>query len=109
MSTRLEQQMALLEAALQAKLVESYVQLVEATSDAVDTLRYIMLHGRHEEARVSAAKEILDRANLTPDVRVVIQAGNSERETRLAELHRQLDAMQHGLTTPIDVEAAETA
>ena len=65
---------------------------------------YVAEHGRHEEARVSAAKEILDRADLTPDVKVVIETGNAERATRIEELHRTLDAMQIGLTQPISID-----
>ena len=97
------------ESAVKAKLVESYVRLVEATSIAVDTLIYQAAHGRHEETRVAAAKEILERAALTPEVRVPVEEGTTDRETRIDELRRQLGSMREALTTPIDVRSEETA
>lgn len=93
---------AAVELAVKAKLVEQYVALVQATDVAVDTLIYIAAHGRHEEARVSAAKEILDRASLTAEVRVAIDQVEGERDMRIAELRRRLDSMRTGLTSPIE-------
>lgn len=94
---------AAVEAAVKARLVESYTALVDATDIAVDTLISVALYGRREEARVSAAKEILDRSGLTPEIRVAIDTSGSERETRFAELRRRLDNMRTSLTTPLEL------
>ena len=95
-SFSVEEAAARVEAAVKSKLVGSYVRLVEATDTAVDTLLYVAEHGRHEEARVSAAKEILDRADLNPDIRVVISNTDNERETRMDQLRTRLAAMNNG-------------
>ena len=107
----LDEAAARVEAAVKAQLVQSYAALVDATDIAVDTLIYVAQHGRREEARVAAAKEILDRSGLSPEVRVAIDTPGSERATRIAELRRRLDGMKISLTTPLEVEApsAETA
>jgi hypothetical protein len=107
-----DQRAAAVEVAVRATLVANYVKLVEATTVAVDELIYVATHGKHEESRVMAAREILDRADLTPDVHVVIeQAGSSQRDTRLADLHEQLASMQEGLLGPsiIETTAEDTA
>jgi hypothetical protein len=100
---------AAVEAAVKARLVESYTALVEATDIAVDTLISIALYGRHEDARVNAAKEILDRSGLTPEIRVAIDTSPSEKETRFAELRRRLDDMKVSLTTPLELDVPDTA
>ena len=100
---------ARVEAAIKAKLVTSFAGLVDATDIAVETLVSIAQHGRREEARVAAAKEILDRSGLTPDIRVSVDTATSEREARLAELRSKLNRMQQSLTTPIEVGEGKTA
>lgn len=102
---------AAVEAALKAKLVRSYASLVDATDVAVSALIEVALYGRREEARVMAAREILDRSGLVPEIRVAIDAVGSERESRIAELHRRLDGMKTSLSTPLELDepAAETA
>lgn len=100
---------AAVEAAVKARLVKSYTALVDATDIAVDTLINIAIYGRREDARVQAAKEILDRSGLTPEIRVAIDTGGTERDTRIAELHRRLDAMRTSLTTPLELDQPETA
>lgn len=100
---------AAVEAALKAKLVRSYAALVDATDVAVAALIEVALYGRREEARVMAAREILDRSGLSPEIRVAIDGVGSERETRIAELQRRLDGMKTSLMTPLELDTAETA
>jgi hypothetical protein len=100
---------ARVEAAIKAKLVTSFAALVDATDIAVDTLVSIAVNGRREDARVAAAKEILDRSGLTPDIRVSVDVVTSERDARLAELRSKLDKMKHGLTAAIEVGEGQTA
>lgn len=100
---------AAVEAAVKARLVESYTALVDATDIAVDTLINVALYGRREEARVQAAREILDRSGLTPEIRVAIDTTGSERDARFADLHRRLDAMRTSLLTPLELDQPETA
>ena len=100
---------AAVEAAVKARLVESYTALVEATDIAVDTLINIALYGRREDARVAAAKEILDRSGLNPEIRVAIDTNGTERDARMSELRRRLDAMKTSLTTPLELDQPDTA
>ena len=100
---------AAVEAAVKARLVESYTALVDATDIAVNTLIDIALYGRREDARVQAAKEILDRSGLTPEIRVAIDTTSSDRDARLSELRRRLDAMRVGLTSPLELDQPESA
>jgi hypothetical protein len=95
---------ARVEAAVKAKLVGSYAALVDATDLAVETLVNIALYGRREEARVAAAREILDRSGLTPEVRVSIDTSASDRDARIGDLRRRLDTMRTGLVTPLELE-----
>lgn len=99
----LDEHAAAVEAAVKAKLVTSYAQLVDATDIAVNTLIGIAMNGRREEARVAAAKEILDRSGLSPEIRVAIDSQPDGRELRLAELRRKLDSMRVSLTTPLEL------
>lgn len=87
----------------------SYTALVDATDIAVETLVNIALYGRREDARVQAAKEILDRSGLTPEIRVAIDTSGSDRDARMTELRRRLDAMRVGLTTPLELDHPESA
>ena len=95
------------EARVRAKLISSYVRLADATDEAVDVLLHTLVHGRHEETKVAAAKEILDRAGVVGEIRVAVEQTQSDRDVRLAELRSQLASMKDALTTPIDVEATE--
>ncbi|HEY7030076.1 MAG TPA: hypothetical protein VH482_02050 [Thermomicrobiales bacterium] len=96
---------AAIEVAVRAKLVRGYIKLVEATPIAIKTLLDIAVNGRHEEARVMAAREILDRAHLTAETRAVIDL-QPTIEVRAEELRVKLDSMQAALLAPIDVEEA---
>jgi ABC-type uncharacterized transport system YnjBCD ATPase subunit len=101
---------ARVEAAFKAKLVTSYAALVDATDVAVDTLVNIAMHGRREEARVAAAKEILDRSGLSPEIRISVDTAGGERQARLDALRMKLNTMGDGLRAPLEVgEAADTA
>jgi hypothetical protein len=96
---------AVVELAVRAKLVQGYVRLVEATEVAITTLLYVAQHGRHEEARVMAAREILDRAHLSAEVRAAIDL-QPDIEVRAEALRTKLDSMQAALTSTIDVDEA---
>ena len=99
------------EAAVKARLVETYTSLVDATGVAAETLINIALYGRREEARVAAAKEILDRAGLSAEIRVSVDSQISDSETRMAAFRLKLDSMRTSLTTPLELDegTAETA
>lgn len=53
-----------------AVLMSAFVTIVEGSEKAVAALLDVVEHGRSEMARVQAAKELLDRAGLTPDVNI---------------------------------------
>ena len=103
----LDEAAAAVEAAVKAKLVTEYAALVEATGVAVETLVYVAEHGRREEARVMAAREILDRSGLTPEIRISVDTAGSERDARLIALKARLNSMRDGLTTPIETTATD--
>lgn len=93
-----------------AVLMTSYLQLVEATSDAVDVLVDVAVHSRNDLARVAAAKEILDRAGLTPELQVSVKFESEGRTEKMDQLKSKLDTMQRGLQErAIDAVARETA
>ena len=96
------------EAAIGIARADAFAELVNLTTVAIDTLAYVAAHGRHEEARVSAAKEILDRAELTPEVRISVTTGQQdERSTRLDELRKQLGGMRGNLSQVLDLPSEE--
>ncbi len=105
----LDEAAAAVEAAVKAKLVASYAALVDATDVAVGTLIDIAMYGRREEARVMAAREILDRSGLSPEIRISLDTQGSERDQRIAELRRKLDGVRTSLTTPLELERGQDA
>lgn len=80
-----------------AVLMTSYLQLVEATSTAVETLVDVAIGSKNDLARVAAAKEILDRAGLTPELQVSVKFESEGRDERIHKLKDKLDTMQRGL------------
>jgi hypothetical protein len=86
-------------------LVEAYVMLVEGTKEAVTTLVYTAANGKDEEARVQAARHIIDLAGLSPEVRVSV-SDVSEHSTRIIELRGRLSSMREGLTSPIETTSS---
>lgn len=80
-----------------AVLMTSYLQLVEATSTAVETLVDVAIKSKNDLARVAAAKEILDRAGLTPELQVSVKFESEGRDERIHKLKDKLDVMQRGL------------
>lgn len=83
----------------QAILMTSYLQIVEATSVAVDALVSVAKDSRNDLARVAAAKEILDRAGLTAELKISVNIEGDERNDKINRLKEKLDAMQRGLQT----------
>jgi hypothetical protein len=75
----------------------SYLQLVEATGTAVETLVDVAIRSKNDLARVAAAKEILDRAGLTPELQVSVKFESEGRDERIGKLKDKLDVMQRGL------------
>ena len=80
-----------------AVLMTSYLQLVEATGTAVETLVDVAMRSKNDLARVAAAKEILDRAGLTPELQVSVKFESEGRDERIGKLKDKLDVMQRGL------------
>ncbi|HSX22706.1 MAG TPA: hypothetical protein VLE97_08050 [Gaiellaceae bacterium] len=92
-----------------AYLLSAYAAIVEATEDAVDVLIDVAKNGRNELARVAAAKEILDRAGLTPTLNINVNVGGKESDA-MRVLRDKLDRIQKNLKDSrqvIDVEPAE--
>ena len=91
-----------------AVLMSSYLQIVEATSVAVDTLVDVTLHSRNDLARVQAAKEILDRAGLTAELNVTIKLEGQDRDEKMDKLREKLDSMQRGLMHQVSIDTTST-
>jgi len=87
-----------------AVLMSSYLQIVEATSIAVDALVDVTLNSRNDLARVQAAKEILDRAGLTAELNVTIKLEGDDRTERMDKLREKLDSMQRGLMHQVAID-----
>lgn len=92
----------------QAVLMSSYLQIVEASALAVDTLIDVASTSRNDIARVQAAKEILDRAGLTAELQVTVKLEGEQRDERMSNLRAKLDTMQRGLMSrAIDATSEE--
>lgn len=90
-----------------AYLMTAYAAVVEASEDAVRTLVEVATSGRNELARVAAAKEILDRAGMSPSLNVNVNLGGAPSRP-LVELREKLDRIQKNLRAHvIDVESTE--
>lgn len=81
-------------------LLNSYARLVEASEVAVDALVWVAEHGKREDARVMAAREILDRSGIRAGVDVNINMpAELDAGAKVSELHARLDKMAESLTT----------
>lgn len=80
----------------QSILMSAYTRIVEGTEVAVKALVDIAEGGRSEIARVQAAKEILDRAGLSPELRIAIR-GEDSSDDRIYRLKQQLDQTRERL------------
>jgi len=85
-------------------LMASYMTLVEGTEIAVEALLYVAQHGRREEARVMAAKEILDRAGIRAGVDIHVVHEDGDAESQIAKLHDRLDRMAESITAKAELE-----
>lgn len=90
-------------------LLNSYARLVEASEIAVDALVWVAEHGKREDARVMAAREILDRSGIRAGVDVNINMStDNDGSTKVSELHARLDKMAESLSTREAIIAANT-
>lgn len=53
-------------------LISAHAKMIRNTEFAIETLLDVMESGRNDIARVSAAKELLDRAGMTPEQHIVL-------------------------------------
>lgn len=88
-------------------LIAAYTTIVEKAELAVDTLAWVAENGRNELARVQAAKEILDRAGLTPELNVNI---NVRDETSVSQVlkDRISKINEHLKESTIDATSTES-
>jgi hypothetical protein len=92
-----------------AFLLSAYSAVVEASEEAVEVLIDVAKNGRNELARVAAAKELLDRAGLTPTLNINVNVGGKESDA-MRVLRDKLDRIQKNLADSrkvIDVESTE--
>lgn len=98
----------------QAMIMSAFERLVEASEVAVDTLVDVMKNSKRDDARVAAAREVLDRVGLQPGAEINIHVhtdGDTTQQTlermnaRLTDMH---NAIRQSKVTPalppIDVE-----
>lgn len=89
-------------------LFEAYSRIVGASEKAVQALVEIAVSGRNEVARVTAAKEILDRAGLTAELQISVRLESDGRAERISEVQKKLLSMQQNLQARvIDAQSAE--
>jgi hypothetical protein len=87
-------------------LMSAYATIVEGASDAVNALVQIANTSRNDLARVNAAREILDRAGLTPTLQVNVNH-TVDNMSPTEALMARLDKMRTSLNSDvIDVEEA---
>jgi len=89
----------------QSYLLSAYARLVEASDDAVDALVDVAVNGKREDARVMAAREILDRAGIRPGVDINIHISGVGSESQTHELAKRLDKIQKNLQAAALIEA----
>ena len=80
-----------------AILMSAYGRIVGAIDTAIDTLIDVAANSRNAIARVNAAKEILDRAGLSPELQVRVRLESDNRDARVTQLLDQLDEMQSNM------------
>lgn len=80
----------------QSMLMVAYARLIEGSETAVSTLIEVCESSRSDMARVQAAKEILDRAGLTPEVRISVTTEDTS-EARIERLQDQLNKTKERL------------
>jgi hypothetical protein len=89
-------------------LLLAYAQMVEGTAKAVTTLIDVMDSSKNDLARVQAAKEMLDRAGLTPEQTAQATAIQVETQNdQLERVKRRLDTVRVRLLPPSDDDIIE--
>jgi hypothetical protein len=80
----------------QAMLMTSYEKLINASDTAVDTLFDVMVNSRRDDARVAAAKEVLDRVGIRPgsDVHLHVHGDGAETESTVSVIRARLAEMR---------------
>lgn len=82
-------------------LISAYTKLVEGSDVAVTALIQVAEHGRSEIARVQAAKEILDRVGMAPELHLTISSDDAEGGSRLESLRdRLLETRERIIASP---------
>ena len=91
-----------------ALLMGAYSRIVGAVDVAIDALIDVAQNSRNALARVNAAKEILDRAGMSPELQVRIKLETEDRSVRVAQLLDRLDEMKANMnavpTTAVETE-----
>lgn len=84
----------------QAMLMTAFEKLVTGADTAVDTLLDVMENSRRDDARVAAARELLDRVGIRPgtDIHLHVHGDGEEQESavsiirqRLADMHQAIE------------------
>lgn len=81
----------------QRLLLSAYMQLVENSEVAVEALIWVAANGKREEARVMAAREILDRAGIRAGVDVNVNISGDEGNSSVNDLKARLKRMGEGM------------
>lgn len=86
-------------------LLNAYARLVEATDIAVDALVDVAQNGKREDARVMAAREILDRAGIRGGGEAPAKLADGEEASPMDELTKRLADVADRLATKAEIEA----
>lgn len=82
-------------------LVAAYARLIGGTNQAVDALIDVLDNSNNDLARVSAAKELLDRAGIVQDQHVVLHANPEGTGGGMDMLKERLSEIQMRLKNPL--------
>lgn len=91
----------------QRLLLAAYMRLVEGAEIAVEALLDVVENGKREDARVMAAREILDRAGIRGgvDVNIVLPEGDGVGQSdQILQLRERLDTMAESLQARDQIE-----
>lgn len=89
----------------QAMLLTAFEGLVEASSIAVNTLVDVMQNSNRDDARVAAAREVLDRVGISGqgEIHLHLHGDNSDAETTVSKIRNRLSEMSSAITAARDL------
>ena len=91
----------------QAMLLTAFEGLVEASTIAVDTLVDVMEHSKRDDARVAAAREVLDRVGISGqgEIHLHLHGDGAEAESTVSKIRNRLTEMSSAMAAARELRA----